>query len=94
MTKYKVSELDGAALDAAVAHAEISHHLSWSDTSWPPKFSTDWACGGPIIERERDIICKYLIDTGESITWIRNADLAEWMRAYVASRFGDEVELP
>lgn len=108
MTKYKVGELDCAALDAAVAKA-LGHNYSVSGgcvtvMDWqrhgsvvrgnPFEPSRNWCQGGPIIERERDAICKYLIDTGESITWIRNADLAEWMRAYVASRFGDEVELP
>ena len=41
-----------------------------------PQFSDDWEYGGPIIERQR----------------IQNdGDLAAAMRAYVASKFGDEV---
>ena len=43
-----VSELTGAALDWAVSVAE----LDTEDGLPPPPYSTDWAQGGPIIERE------------------------------------------
>lgn len=87
--KYKVSELEGAALDAAVACAEGMPcmrglivngvervTLCEADGFWCP--STDWAQGGPILDRER----------------ITTDDLVEGLRTYVASRFGDEVEIP
>ena len=61
--KVKVSELQGAALDWAVALIEypewkeqgylevFPHDLSFDDgTTYTP--STDWSQGGPIIERE------------------------------------------
>lgn len=60
----------------------------------PFRPSTNWAEGGPIIERERDAICNYLIRTGETITWLRHAALGDWMRAHVASKFGEEVSHP
>jgi Protein of unknown function (DUF2591) len=44
----KVSELQGAALDWAVAKA-----LGEYKPVAVPRYSTDWAQGGPIIERER-----------------------------------------
>jgi hypothetical protein len=64
MAKHKVSELEGALLDAAVAKAEgLPVHpgpgrylvAAPIDTVWAHQFhpSTDWRDGGPIIERER-----------------------------------------
>jgi hypothetical protein len=55
--KVKASELQGEALDRAVAHC-----VEWSKkfpifTDEEPmskgNYSTDWALAGPIIERER-----------------------------------------
>lgn len=64
---------------------------------WNP--STDWSQGGPIIERERiELRCHM-----QSAPWsaMGNGTYAEGptpliaaMRAYVASKFGDTVELP
>ena len=73
----------------------------WSQSFTP---STDWAQGGPIIERER--IC--LRDTGEENDLMWEADdqrdafgkyrgptpLIAAMRCYVASQLGDEVDVP
>jgi hypothetical protein len=55
--KIKTAELEGAALDYAVAKCE-GHILPPMDEYTPPwlatrRFSTDWALGGLIIERER-----------------------------------------
>jgi len=65
-----------------------------------PEFSpsTDWAQGGPIIEREK----MTLEWTGEDwMAYIRHDEeyfgptpLIAAMRCYVASKMGDEVELP
>jgi hypothetical protein len=51
----KVSELQGNALDYAVAQIELGINLI--DT-WHPAYSTNWAYGGPIIEREEVCIWK------------------------------------
>ena len=61
--------------------------------------STDWSQGGPIIERERLDIYGY---DGEN--WCANDNLRATqygptpliaaMRCYVASKLGDEVEIP
>lgn len=122
--KYKVSELEGALLDAAVALAEgfPQAHIAGdggggrvcflgpcraedSRFDWCP--STEWNQGGPIIERER-----IMLDAGEpweARTQLRPVSgphmapcyamegptpLIAAMRAYVASKLGDEVELP
>ena len=110
--KLKTSELQGAALDWAVAKCEgwvagtndndlVSFVLESSPDEmhfWP---STDWAQGGPIIERE--IIT---LDFDDGTDWqARDFDsqqilahgptpLIAAMRCYVASRFGDEIEVP
>jgi hypothetical protein len=72
-----------------------------------PKFSTDWAQGGPIIQREgiQLSVGNYFKDPGGAgFTWFAetwtnppakgqadDSPLIAAMRAYVASKFGDEV---
>lgn len=108
----KTSELTGPALDWAVARCEgeavhmVKGQLEtlWTDNGWKP--STDWALGGPILERERiDLyfIGHDAVDNGLPI-W-RAEKLGEWgedgptplvaaMRCYVGSVIGNEVEIP
>lgn len=104
----KTSELTGAALDWAVAECEGEDYspvttYSGLGAEFPPtNYSTDWAQGGPIIERER-------IETGYDRTgrcsepWIAATlermitgptALTAAMRCYVASKLGNEVEIP
>jgi hypothetical protein len=104
----KTSELTGAALDWAVAkcegyldidmavirNGEVSVHYF---PSWNP--STDWLQGGPIIEREGIMVGPNPFGEG-FIANIRDHDdygptpLIAAMRCYVASKLGDEVEVP
>ena len=96
----KTSELQGAALDWAVARCE-GYNLNYSIKSqaWIP-YSTDWAQGGPIIEREK--IEVFIEDEGwkaySSNSLPKNFDgetpLIAAMRCYVASKVGDEIEIP
>ena len=70
---------------------------------WQPlnKYSTDWAQGGPIIEREGVMIERWA-STGHwqaanaLVTKVFTAEtpLVAAMRCYVASKLGDEVEVP
>ena len=109
----KTSELTGAALDWAVAKCE-GRGIEFDDPrdpwltrdgiadqplhSYTP--STDWAQGGPIIERE-GISLEYAAQPEKWCACIR-ADqevygptaLIAAMRCYVASKLGDEVEIP
>jgi len=125
----KTSELTGAALDWAVAVAlghkdiitdfgayiRIGTQPAGSVTFCP---STDWAQGGPIIEREKLAVwfseavhdengvilrepCWYCetsctTDNGDEPYKCETAPtpLIAAMRCYVASKLGDEVELP
>ena len=102
----KTSELTGAALDWAVAKCEGNTfagkypHLLASGIR-PPMYSTNWAQGGPIIEREK--IC---VVATPSAHWdartteyppryhAGSTPLIAAMRCYVASKLGDEVEIP
>jgi hypothetical protein len=57
----KTSELEGVALDWAVAKCEghdVEDETWWVDFGNDCCYSTDWAQGGPIIERERiTLVC-------------------------------------
>ena len=111
----KTSTLTGAALDWAVAKCEgllldnggnlqvfdgeVKAHPSTLGTNYTP--STDWAQGGPIIERE-GIATR---ENGDSEDWYAckrwdnhgkfgTTPLIAAMRCYVASKLGDDVEIP
>ena len=114
----KASELSGAALDWAVAIAEGWQHVTAQDNGgeYPwlvkegkyqnPKHyrpSTNWALGGPIIEREGITILsvddyEWCAAIGELYYEDDNqrspTPLIAAMRCYVASKLGDEVQIP
>lgn len=68
-----------------------------------PLFSTDWNQGGPIIEQERISTKPYTLGTDWFATVPSNTGghlqngptpLIAAMRCFVASKLGDEVEIP
>ena len=99
--EIKTSELAGAALDWAVAKCEGIQDSEFVRThmdAWP--YSTDWSQGGPIIEREKigvwwDGVWHAKYD-GCRPDQVQDAHtpLIAAMRCYVASKLGDEVEIP
>jgi hypothetical protein len=131
MTSMKVSELTGDLLDYWVAKAE-GHEVDpplQPGQEWPSResfgrkyepnyiaFSTDWAAGGPIIERERIHLFTFKAPTRTTnrgdlgagdepcIGWAAHNEawkpdaiagpspLIAAMRAYVASKYGEEVQ--
>jgi len=102
--KIKTSELTGAALDWAVARCEGGVGNNQLVGAWYSP-STDWAQGGPIIEREvislihpkHDCWTAHCYDKtldDESYTLDGPTPLIAAMRCYVASKLGDEVEIP
>jgi hypothetical protein len=106
MGRHKVAELEGARLDKAVALAEYVLIESYNQLPADYAPSRNWHQGGPIIERER-ITVSYGDQGGrERGMWNAyvhdcdvmcqdfNSALVAAMRAYCASKFGDEVELP
>ena len=82
---------------------------SWGQTGKVPLYSTDWSQGGPIIERE-GIAIMHIADRQPSQKWEAGEEgetaqefwglvcgptpLIAAMRCYVASKLGDDVEIP
>lgn len=118
----KTSELEGVALDWAVAKCEGGTGL-WYDSvatywitidgkdralseGWAQSFcpSTNWAQGGPIIEREGIGVYQFRgawaahcpLPNGGFHACMENqpTPLIAAMRCYVASKLGDEVDVP
>ena len=108
MKSIKVSELTGATLDWAVQMAEgyvQPDPIAFARNIFKP--STDWAQGGPIIEREGiTTICwnknpdqwharRWLeLDGPASTVFKASTPLIAAMSCYVASNLGDDVEIP
>lgn len=108
----KTSELTGAALDWAVAkstgrYVGVANGYVCFDTGDGEGFnvftpSTDWAQGGPIIEREA--MCISRTNKTREEPWAAYIDGYYWidgptpliaaMRCYVASKLGDDVDVP
>ena len=121
----KTSELTGDDLDWAVAKCEgpnsvaacyydddgLPIYLEEADRHvWEP--STDWAQGGPIIERENISVWETCTEVEDPQEWMAITSRRTWgedgerdascgptpliaaMRCFVASRLGDEVEIP
>ncbi len=72
-------------------------------TLTPEPYSTDWAQGGPIIDRERisirqwanlPIVHAYMPTIGVEWSSDDSSPLVAAMRCFVASKLGDEVEVP
>ena len=112
----KTSELTGAALDWAVAKCE-SYPVSMSKTGYlifcDPLIqcgpmgtqyspSTNWAQGGPIIEREGIRIVKVAPTVWGAVyssgdigrEHFATTPLIAAMRCYVASKMGDDINIP
>ena len=110
MGTMKTSDLTGAALDWAVGKCVHKHIRFWPNgqveflhpntewTTFTP--SINWSQAGPIIEQE-----KISLDADNSPDWlgmtpngkIHNTGptpLIAAMRCYVASKLGNEVEIP
>lgn len=99
----KTSELTEAALDWAVAKCECGKDIKYVDD--PHFYSTEWAQGGPIIERYCINLFRLDPKTEEDTRfWLAHIDgiycrygvsaLTAAMRCYVASKLGDEVDVP
>jgi hypothetical protein len=100
----KTQDLIDPALDWAVAKSDGwdgPDLASYLFTSRRVKPSVDWSQGGPIIERERiamwpDEEGGFLAsaDEGKGNDYHGPTPLIAAMRAYVASKLGDEVDVP
>ena len=95
----KTRELTGAALDWAVTKIEAERKLFTIYPQYITPYSTDWAQGGPIIQREElsSLKCYSTNEWGclnGEIFCEGPTPLIAAMRCYVASKLGDEVEIP
>jgi hypothetical protein len=112
----KVDDLTGAKLDYWVARATgremairstglVVRFLEGAPTDWRSFCpSSDWSCGGPIIEHEKIELfhqpgaperCRWSARSAETgIVYIKDGrtPLVAAMRAYIASKFGESVE--
>lgn len=101
----KTSDLTGPALDWAVAKCEggTTNPLAFTGEN-RSRISESWATCGPIIEREGITLDGNAI-VGQWMAVIYVPDDESWemrgptpliaaMRCFVASRLGDEVEIP
>ena len=68
---------------------------------WELSYSTNWAQGGPIVEREKlDVFCSGNVwdaSTGDrhpNVIKTGTTPLIAAMRCYVASKLGDDIEIP
>jgi hypothetical protein len=94
--KIKTSDLKDLALDWLVAKCEGYRLDLVPEGEYTP--STNWAQGGPIIERhifrlEDDPELGWLAESGTA-QCRGNTALVAAMRCYVASKLGDEVDVP
>lgn len=118
--KIKTADLSGDNLEWAVAlcesyifHGRVDAHLYYVHAHnkgglFTPAFSSDWALGGPIVERERINFEQIPSDEVDWKAWMY--PINEWntfsgiqygptqlvaaMRCYVQSKLGDEIEIP
>ena len=101
----KTSDLIGDDLDLTVAHCveQSKPFPIYCDGKPMSKgnYSTDWSLAGPIIEREAIETAIYS-DQWQATMHLDNGSIYERgptpliaaMRCYVASKLGDEVEMP
>jgi hypothetical protein len=103
----KTSELSGAALDWAVAKCEGVYFENLREfEDYALNYCTDWEHGGPLIEREGIGLDQYAdYPRWQAFTPAPEqpsghcactgpTPLIAAMRCYVASKLGDDVEVP
>ena len=103
----KTSELTDLALDWAVDKCEgktwwgVGSFIAYHEEG-TGRYSTNWAQGGPIIEREKLDVGTYRgawraaqhVGSAAPMYGYGPTPLIAAMRCYVASKMGDTVELP
>ena len=104
--KVKISEATGPVLDWMAAAANCNRLGGVARAAPAAPYSTDWSQGGPIIEREGINLMFSHPDSSYAQHGVmciahRNGKYLEGptpliaaMRCFVASRLGDEVDVP
>lgn len=99
----KTKELTGPALDWAVAKCEgrpwpDNAAIFLGDQHYRP--STDWAHGGPLIEQDKLVVSPdpgrgwYARSFADAVEFYGRTPLIAAMRCLVASRLGEEIDVP
>lgn len=104
--KVKTFSLSGTALDWAVAKCEGMEFDLAPDGYYIYKPSSNWAMGGPIIEKQ-EIALEPMTDSDYGDGWLATrvehpavcmefgpTMLVAAMRCYVLSQLGDAIEVP
>lgn len=108
MIEVKTSDLTGAALDWAVAEADGLRPYPYKGAFWVldgvtntplPRFSTDWAQGGPLRDQYRiDIIetsgLAVIAKSHKIRPVVGDSALQAVCRAIVQMKMGDSVSVP
>lgn len=105
--KIKISEATPLQLNYLVAKCEWNREEGDWHGTYNADYIGDWSQGGPIIERERIELIppKNESDLDWMAVWLNSEDveagiqngptpLIAAMRCYVASKLGNEVEIP
>jgi len=104
--KMKTNELEGAALNWAVDKSQGWDDIDLPVFLYKHgrvNYASNWHQAGPIIEREIAKIERFSDSLWEATTFTRHAQdyvqngptpLIAAMRCYVASKLGDEVDVP
>lgn len=102
---WAVAKCEGKRLSGASLAYQVREHGTVTDGFCPYSPSTDWSQGGPIIERERitlqaggwhDNVWRACHEGAHPYAGRQYGPTAliAALRCYVASRFGDSVEVP
>lgn len=98
--KMKTCDLIGDALNWVVTKIEAERKRFTIYPEFITAYATNWAQGGPIIEREEiELVPKGMrwdayADEDFHVPHSGPTPLIAAMRCYVASKLGDEVEIP
>jgi len=103
---WAVAKCEGVAVEFYAGNFWADPHNIGRKWQWKPH--ADWSQGGPIIEREQiETICNGMQPDG--LQWVARTQAEKWtydplesgptpliaaMRCYVASKLGEEVEVP
>jgi hypothetical protein len=100
--KIDRTSFQGAFINRIYLGLSYAYHSSGSIVGYKP--SAEWAQGGPIIEREKVSVLDangcwgarktYWDNSRSSRDYFGPTPLIAAMRCYVASKLGDEVEIP
>lgn len=100
---WAVAKCEGRRLECDYQYTEETKFDGWwqlGPNHWQPlcKYSTDWAQGGPIIERQKielkPTYAGWVAFLGRTTFANGPTPLIAAMRCYVASKLGDNVDIP